>query len=363
MSISVPFNTFFERAGVFAVDFHQKNLSPYHSFWGPDSAASDTRHGESLLHQRGPVLMRNDPRKIAMVASLLVSILMLAGKMTAYLITGSAAILSDALESVVHLFATGFAGFSLWYAIRPADKEHPYGHGKIAYFSSGFEGALILFAAVTILYTAAVDLIAGPELENLSIGLMITAALTAINLGLGLSLVYVGKRHNSLVLASNGQHVLTDMWTSLGVLLGVGLVWFTDIVWLDPAVAILVALNILWTAFRLMRRSVEGLMEAVDADDTAAILRELERAVATDEISGFHQLRHRHVNDQRWVEYHLLFPADLHITDAHMRSHAVENRVIALFPQDEVHVTAHLEPREHAHPEGYQESQDPLQKQ
>lgn len=307
--------------------------------------------------------VKNDPRRAAMAASLLVSLLMLGGKLTAYFVTGSAAIFSDAVESVVHLFATGFAGFSLWYALRPADEGHPYGHGKIAYFSAGFEGGLILVAALGILYSAVMDLIEGPALRQLDVGLWIIAGLTLVNLALGLMLVHVGRKHNSLVLISNGRHVLTDMWTSLGVLVGVGLVWLTDVRWLDPVVAIAVALNILWTAVGLMRRAVRGLMEGVEAGDTQRILDELERAVDRGDIAGFHQVRHRHVNDQRWIEYHLLFHGDLPLTEAHARSHAVDAAVARQFPEEEVFVTAHLEPEAHdeAHRD-FAEPADPLRR-
>ncbi len=307
-------------------------------------------------------MKKRDPRNIAMTASLLVSFLMLAGKMTAYFITGSAAIFSDAIESVVHLFATGFAGFSLWYAVRPPDPGHPYGHGKIAYFSAGFEGGLILIAALSIMYSAVLDLIRGPELRQLDVGLWIIAGLTAVNLALGLSLVYVGRKHNSLVLVSNGQHVLTDMWTSLGVLVGVGLVALTDFAWLDPIVAIIVALNILWTAFRLMRRSVVGLMEAADPEDTKAILEVLDQAVREGLISGYHQVRHRRVNDQVWIECHLLFPETMSITEAHRRSHAVEDRLAERFSDGDIIFTAHLEPESHGAglPGGHIEPVDPL---
>ncbi len=297
-----------------------------------------------------------------MGASLLISFLMLGGKMTAYFITGSAAIFSDAIESVVHLFATGFAGFSLWYAVRPPDRGHPYGHGKIAYFSAGFEGGLILIAALSILYSAALDLIRGPELRQLNVGLWIIAGLTAVNLALGLSLVYVGRKHNSLVLVSNGQHVLTDMWTSLGVVVGVGLVEVTGFVWLDPVVAIIVALNILWTAFRLVRRSVAGLMEAADPADTQAILEALDEAVREGLISGYHQVRHRRVNDQLWIECHLLFPEAMSITEAHRRSHTVEDTLARRFAEGEIVFTAHLEPESHdaGLPGGHTEPVDPL---
>ena len=294
--------------------------------------------------------------------SLGVSVLMLVGKLAATVLTGSTAILSDAAESVIHLFATGFAGFSLWYAATPPDPDHPYGHGKIAYFASAVEGTLILIAAVIIAGMAVRDFIAGPDLRQLDTGLFLLGGLTAVNLALGWYLVRTGRRTNSLVLVSNGQHVLTDMWTSLGVIAGVGLVWATGVTWFDPAVGLLVAANILWTASRLLRRSVYGLMDEADPDATQGLLDELTEAKADGTIAEYHQVRHRRSGDQVWVEYHLMFPGDMSIREAHARSHKVEDRVDALFPDDEVHVTAHLEPRRHdeAHPEGHREPIDPL---
>jgi cation diffusion facilitator family transporter len=295
-----------------------------------------------------------------MGVSLAVAVMMLGGKFAAYLLTGSDAIFSDAMESVVHLFATGFAGFSLWYAVRPPDVSHPYGHGKVAYFSAGFEGGLILLAAVAIIYSAVGGLVAGPQLDKLGAGVLITGGLAIVNLALGSWLVRVGRDRNSLVLISNGQHVLTDMWTSAGVVAGVALVWVTEIVWLDPIVAMLVAGQILWTAFKLIRRSVAGLMEEADSADTARILEALEQARARGDIAGFHQVRHRQVNDQRWIEYHLQFAGKVSLQEAHNRSHTVEDGIDALFPADTVYVTAHLEPDTHSHPEGFTEPDDPL---
>ncbi len=312
---------------------------------------TDTRRADAETAQRR-----------AMALSLGVSFLMLAGKLGAAYLTGSTAIFSDAAESVIHLFATGFAGFSLWYAATPPDPDHPYGHGKIAYFASAVEGTLILLAAGTIGWMAVRDLLAGPDLRQLNLGLYLLGALTLINLALGGYLIRTGRRTNSLVLVSNGQHVMTDMWTSLGVIVGVGLVWLTGIRWLDPAVGLLVAANILWTALGLLRRSAYGLMDEADPDATQALLDELAEAKEEGVVAEFHQVRHRRSGDQVWVEYHLMFPGDMTIEDAHARSHDVEDRVDALFPDDEVHVTAHLEPRRHDdnHPEGHREPADPL---
>ena len=296
------------------------------------------------------------------MASLLVSFLMLAGKVTATYLTGSTAILSDAAESVIHLFATGFAGFSLWYAATPPDPGHPYGHGKIAYFASAVEGTLILLAALGIAWTAVRDLMVGASLQRLDVGLYLIAGLTLVNLALGQYLIRTGRRTNSLVLVSNGQHVMTDMWTSLGVVVGVGLVWLTGLQWLDPVVGLLVAGNILWTASGLLRRSVYGLLDEADPEATKALLDELATAVEEDLIAGFHQVRHRRSGDQVWIEYHLMFPGDMPIHEAHARSHQVEDRVDALFPDEDAYVTAHLEPRRHdeAHPDEHREPTDPL---
>ena len=301
-------------------------------------------------------------RRRAMAASLLVSVLMLVGKITAGVLTGSTAIYADAAESVIHLFATGFAGFSLWYASTPPDPGHPYGHGKVAYVASAVEGTLILLAAVGIGWLAVQDLLTGHELRQLDLGLYVLAGLTVLNLVLGWYLVRTGRRTNSLVLVSNGQHVLTDMWTSLGVIVGVGLVWLTGIRWLDPAVGLLVAANILWTATDLLRRSVYGLLDEADPDATTALLSELRAAVEEDLIAGFHQVRHRQSGDQVWIEYHLMFPGEMPIHEAHARSHRVEDRVDALFPDDDIYVTAHLEPQRHdeAHPDEHREPTDPL---
>ncbi|WP_420457474.1 cation diffusion facilitator family transporter [Rubrivirga sp.] len=312
-----------------------------------------------LLHTHAPARpgpARGDDaqrqQRLAMTASLAVAVLMLVGKAAAYGLTGSTAILSDALESVIHLAATAMAGFSLWYAAQPPDAAHPYGHGKIAYVSAGVEGALILVAAVGIVWTATLDLIRGPEVEQLGLGLLITGALAAVNLVLGLGLVRVGRRTNALVLVANGHHVLTDMWTSLGVLVGVGLVWATGAVWLDPVVAIVVGLNIVWTSGGLMREAYGGLMETATPEATARVLGTLDQAVADGLIDGHHHVRHRRVNDQVWIEQHLLMPDDLRLDEAHQRATAVELRQRALFPESRVQVTSHLEPRSHDHPAG-----------
>ena len=323
-----------------------------HTHHSPGDGHGQDGHSQDG-HSRGPDLGAlsagwDDPRKRAMAASLAVAVLMLVGKLAAYRLTGSSAILSDALESVIHLVATLIAAVSLWYAARPADPRHPYGHGKVAYFSAGFEGALILVAAVGIGVEAVRALLAGPELQRLGTGLLITGALAAVNAALGYWLIRTGRRTGAVVLVANGQHVLTDMWTSLGVLVGVGLVWATGLVWLDPVVALLAGANIAWSAFRLMREAAFGLMDAADAADTEQLTAALEEAIESGTIAGYHQLRHRRANDGAFAEVHLLFPDAIALADAHRRATTVELALRKVLGTGAL-VTSHLEPEHHEH--------------
>lgn len=298
-----------------------------------------------------------------MKLSLLVTIIMLVGKVSAWLITGSTAIFSDAAESVVHVAATVLAAASLWYAVLPADSAHLYGHGKISYFSAGFEGALILVAALGVVSAGIIDLIRGPHVHDLGYGLLIIAFLTLINAALGFYLIHIGRKHTSIIVEANGRHVLTDMWTSAGVLVGVGLVMATGIVWLDPLVAILVGLNILVTAIRLIGEAFRGLMDVAEPALTKKIRNCLAEACQKGMILSFHQLRHRRVSDEIWIEVHLLMPGQMTMAQAHTKVNMVEGMVAGIFPDHLVHLTTHLEPVEHerAHPGGHQRSADPLQ--
>lgn len=299
----------------------------------------------------------------AMRTSLAVAILMLVGKTYAFYITGSTAILSDAAESVVHIFATGLAAFSLWYASLPADGNHPYGHGKIAYFSAGFEGALILVASLVVIAIGIKGLIFGVELRQLDTGLLITAFLALVNLALGVFLVQAGKKSNQLILIANGKHVLTDMWTSGGVVIGVGLVYLTGITWLDPLMAVIVGVNILFSAVFLMKRGVQGLLDEADASHTKALLACLNAAVENKILSGFHQLRHRESDSVMWVEVHFLLPDDMSNAEAHKNATQVEEEIKCLFPEYTVQIISHIEPESHdsAHPGGHDGVEAPFE--
>ena len=203
-------------------------------------------------------------KKKAALISLIIGFMMFAGKMGAYLLTHSAAVLSDALESVVHIIATSFAFYSLYLSLRPPDKKYPYGYGKIEFFSAGFEGAMIIIAAFSIIYYAVRDIIYGSPITQMDIGAVIIFAASAVNGALGLYLIRSGKKTNSIILVADGKHVLTDAYTSIGAFGALILVLLTDIKLFDPIVAIILALNILFTGKNLVKESVSGLMNVRD---------------------------------------------------------------------------------------------------
>jgi cation diffusion facilitator family transporter len=288
-----------------------------------------------------------DLLRSAMRLSLVVGFGMLAIKVMAYAITGSVAILSDAAESVVHVVAVSFAAYSLWLSLKPADRSHHYGHDKITFFSAGFEGAMIVLAAIYIIYTAIHKWLHGLQIENLGRGTLLTLAAALINAALGVYLVWVGRRHHSLILEANGKHVLTDSWTSFGVVAGLGLALATGWLPIDPIVAIVVALNILWAGGKLMRQSVGGLMDEGDPETEARIRLVLEGMSTLCGVE-FHGLRHRKSGNTVWVEFHLLFPEGITLGEAHATATRIEDRVRQELGQ-RAEVISHLESLEDHH--------------
>ncbi len=284
-------------------------------------------------------LMRN-----AMRISLFIGILMLLMKTFAFFITGSTAILSDAAESVVHLLAVGFAAYSLRLSLKPADKEHLYGHDRISFFSAGFEGAMIILAALYIIYESISRLISGLTLQHIGIGTIFITIATTINGVLGWYLVSQGKKYHSIVLEANGKHVLTDVWTSLGVIVALILTMLTGWLPFDPLIAIMVALNILWTGGRLLQRSVHGLMDQSDPAIDSKIRILLERETSKRGIH-YHHLRHRNAGNKILIEFHLLFEGGVTLHDAHEQATAIEREIYREF-QMQVEVLTHLEPVE-----------------
>lgn len=269
---------------------------------------------------------------------------MLLIKAWAWWLTRSSAILSDAAESVVHLAAVTFVVYSLRLAQKPPDEDHPYGHAKISFFSAGFEGGLISIAGVFILYQAVHQWIAGLEPHNLGPGTALTAVALLINGWLGWHLLRLGKKGDSLILVANGKHVLTDAWTSIGVLVGLGLTWATGWMGFDPICAILVALNILWSGARLMWESASGLMDRADPNVQNALIARLDAATEKHGIS-WHQMRHRHLGDGQWVDFHLVFADETTVRDAHEIASEIEREILDELGAKTV-VTTHLEPAE-----------------
>ncbi len=288
-----------------------------------------------------------------------VGVVMLAIKLTAWWLTRSSAILSDAAESVVHVAAVAFVVYSLRLAMKPPDNDHPYGHAKISFFSAGFEGGLISIAGVFILYQATRQWVSGLEPQHLGPGTALTAVALVINGFLGWYLLRLGRRSESLILVANGKHVLTDAWTSIGVLVGLGLTWSTGWMGFDPICAILVGLNILWSGARLMWESANGLMDRADPQIQEALVKRLDAVTEKHGIT-WHQMRHRHLGDGHWVDFHLVFDDETSVRDAHAIASKVEAAV-----RDEIGtsttVTTHLEPAEdheriHGHPPGEPET-------
>jgi cation diffusion facilitator family transporter len=261
------------------------------------------------------------------LVSLVVSAVLLGAKYTAYRLTGSTAILSDALESIVNVVAAVFALGGLVFAGRPADRNHPYGHGKVEFFSAAFEGGLIAFAAVLILYEVAQSLVRGAEVHQLEAGLGIVLAAGLVNLLLGIFLLRTGRRHDSLTLVADGQHVLSDFWTSLGIVAGLLLVRVTGLAWLDPAVAGLVALNLMWTGVRLVRHAAGGLLDEEDTGLLDRLLEVLRRHVGQGVIR-IHHLRAIRAGRFHHVDAHLVVPEFWSVDRAHELAEGLAAQVI-----------------------------------
>lgn len=264
-------------------------------------------------------------------------------KGVAWWLTGSVGLLSDALESLVNLAGAVMALAMLTLAARPADENHAYGHGKAEYFSSAFEGFLILVAAVSI-GVAAVERLHNPRpLEAVGPGLAISLVAGLVNFATARVLLRVGRRYRSITLEADAHHLLTDVWTSVGVIVGVGLVWASGWLWLDPLLALLVAANILWTGWRLLGRSAAGLMDvALPPEELQAIDRILARY--RSQGLDFHALRTRQAGSRAFVTVHVLVPGAWTVQEGHDWSERLETDLRRRLPH--ANITTHLEPRE-----------------
>lgn len=264
-------------------------------------------------------------------------------KGVAWRLTGSVGLLSDAIESFVNLAGALMALWMLTLAALPADIDHAHGYGKAEYFSSAFEGFLILLAACSIGYTAIVRLLSPQPLEAVGFGLLVSMAASAINFVTARILMGVGRQQNSITLEADARHLMTDVWTSAGVIAGVGLVWITGWLWLDPVIALLVAGNIVWTGWQLMRRSAAGLL---DASLPAEKREQIESLLAGYRKQGldFHALRTRQSGSRAFVTLHVLVPGHWTVQQGHDWAEQIEMDIRNAISN--AHITTHLEPLE-----------------
>jgi cation diffusion facilitator family transporter len=274
--------------------------------------------------------------------SVAAAIVTIALKTLAWWLTGSVGLLSDALESLVNLAAALLALWMLRLAAAPPDEDYHYGFSKAEYFSAGIEGALIVLAAGAILYTAIPRLLAPEPIEAPLLGLSISFAASLVNLGTALILLRAGERHDSITLEADGKHLMTDVWTSAGVIAGVALVYLTGWLRLDPLVALAVALHIIWTGIGLVRRSVAGLLDAAigqeDQREVTKIFNEYSRRYAVK----FHAFRTRRAGARRFITFHLLVPDEWSVARAHGLSEEIEERIRSLVRN--AGVLVHIEP-------------------
>ncbi len=297
----------------------------------PATVSSATRRDERELREA----------LFAMRLSLIVGVVMLVGKTAAYFMTHSAAIFSDAAESVIHVIAVGFASFSLRLSTRSASPQFLYGYERITFFSAGFEGAMIIVAAIAIFYESIRRWMAGLQLEHLGTGALLVLIAGIVNAGLGYYLLRIGRRTNSLILEADGKHVLTDSWTSFGVVGGLGLVLFTHWKPFDPLVAIAVAANILWSGGRLVWRSAVGLLDYSDPKAGRKIRDKLD-AICSELDIQYHGVRFRTTGYRQIIEVHLLFPRLTSVSEAHRLATILEERLPAELGMP-AEVTTHLE--------------------
>jgi cation diffusion facilitator family transporter len=281
-------------------------------------------------------------RVAAIALSFIVGAALMALKFYIYRLTHSSAVLSDALESIINVVASAFAMGSILFAAVPPDEDHPYGHGKIEFFSAGFEGALIFVAALGIFYTGARHLLSPHPLPHLESGLLLLVATSAINLLLGFFLIRVGRTTTSLALEADGRHILTDVITSGGVVVGLLLVYLTGWLWLDGLIACIVGIHILFTGGGLLRKAFEGLMDRSDPqllDDIVVLLNTHRQPRWLD----VHRLRAFRSGARVNVDFHLVLPRDLSLAAAHTEVKSLQHLLEDHFDQEAI-VVIHMDP-------------------
>jgi cation diffusion facilitator family transporter len=266
-------------------------------------------------------------------------------KLTAYFLTNSVGLLSDGLESCVNLVAAIVALIMINLAEKPADEEHAFGHNKAEYFSSAIEGGLIVLAAFSIIWSAIPRIFNPQPLENVGVGLLIATGASLINLAVALILEKNGKKNHSITLEADGKHLMTDVITSAGVLLGVGLVHFTGWMILDGIVAIGVALNIIWTGYQLMKRSALGLLDTAIPENERDMINQIFEIYRKQDFA-FHSVMTRQSGQRKFISFHLLAPGIWNLKQGHDLAETIENDIRSLFPGSLTTVFIHIEPIE-----------------
>lgn len=265
-------------------------------------------------------------------------------KYLAYVVTGSVGLLSDALESIINLVAAVFALFMIKLAEKPADKDHLYGHTKAEYFSSIFEGILIVIAALTIGFSAFERIFNPQPIEQAMVGIGISLFSTAINLVVATTLLRVGNKYKSITLVADGHHLMTDVWTSVGVIIGVGLVWFTDVQVIDPIIALLVAGNIIRTGYYILKQSMMGLLDASLPEDEMKEIQSILKMYRSKNNISFHGLRSRQSATRKFMSVHILVPGSWSVQQGHDLLEDIEKSLRDTMPG--LTVFTHLEPLE-----------------
>ncbi|WP_295626709.1 cation diffusion facilitator family transporter [uncultured Corynebacterium sp.] len=277
--------------------------------------------------------------------SVAAAVVTIALKVGGYVVTGSVGLLSDAAESLVNLVAAVVALVVLKVIAKPADRDHEFGHSKAEYFSAGLEGAMIFVAAGFIIATSIERLLNPQPIEQIGVGLVLVVVASVVNLVVGLILIRAGREHRSITLTADGKHLMTDVWTSGGVIVGVFLVWITEWWWLDPVIALIVALNILFTGYKLVVEAGGGLMDkAMDRPDRVEVDRILASHCDPARRIDVHEVRTRVSGRQEFIEFHLLVPGKWSVEHGHDILHAMEDDLRDRFPG--VHIASHLEPIE-----------------
>lgn len=269
-------------------------------------------------------------RKKAALISCAVSILLLGFKSYAYLITYSQAILSDALESIINVVTSFTVLLVISYAAKPKDKEHPYGHGKVEYFSSAFEGGLITFASIMIILEAVKELISGPEVKELNTGLIILLAAGLVNLGLGLYLKSTGQKNHSMALVSSGEHILSDFWTSFGVFIGLVVVKVTGLLVLDSLIAIVVGLYLGYTGAKIVKKSMSALMDEENIEDLKR-LSEAFTAHKSQTVIQAHHVKLIRSGSFHHIDAHLVVPEFWTVKEVHKHIITFESSVLKTY--------------------------------